>query len=71
MKKRDPRATYVDGIGPDPFGTNQMYKKPLCKCGKLGTRKGHHCAYRVEIMGDPEEKCHCCDECTAKCAEEV
>jgi len=45
-------------------------KKPkTCKCGAPGTEP-HHCPYRNEI-GDPEELCNCCSDCTAKCAEEV
>jgi hypothetical protein len=47
-----------------PLGTDYW-----CKCGNSG-EEWHTCARKVELYED-YEKCNCCSECTAECAEEV
>jgi hypothetical protein len=48
----------------------------LCKCGAPAAEL-HPCPYDAEMAAGDEEaesnitQCNCCNECTAKCAEEV
>ena len=42
----------------------------LCRCGSPG-EPSHTCPYAVDIHGDYEWTCNCCDGCTGECAADI
>lgn len=47
-----------------------IIKFGLCKCGIVGEDE-HTCPYLMDIEGDFDYKCNCCNECQDNCAMDI
>lgn len=41
------------------------------RCGNNPAEVSHTCPFSVEIAGDDERLCDCCNECTNECAMDI
>lgn len=47
-------------------------KETLCEgCNKNKAEKLHTCPFAVEIYGDREQQCNCCDDCENRCCQDI
>lgn len=44
---------------------------PHWHCGCAEVESPHSCPYAVDVNGNDEINCTCCDTCTARCADDV
>ena len=49
-----------------------IFGKKLCEqCNKNKAEELHTCPFAVEIYGDREQQCNCCDICENQCCQDI
>jgi hypothetical protein len=56
----------------DTEKTSEVEQSELCcSCKKNKATEPHTCPYQVDIYGDVETICNCCEDCTAECSQDI